>query len=418
MAVVVRSLREEDRLMRSRTLLTVLMAAIAIVIVWAMSRRAAPPQVPFAKVTRETVISTLSTNGKVEPIEWASARAERAGLIRRVLIERGQFVEQDAPLVELDSREASAQLASAEAQIGQAKAQIQALNSGGSSVERAQIDGDLERARLDLQSARHQAASLEHLVEKQAATKVELDNMRQHVEQLQLQIQALEQRRAALVAPTDKEIAKSRLEQAEASANLAQSTLALSTIRTPISGTVYQFDLRVGAFVNAGDLVANIGRLERVRVIVYVDEPELGRVREGMPVTITWDAKPDRQWKGVVDKLPTQVVPLGTRQVGEVSCTIRNPDRDLIPGTNINAEIQSSVVGNALAIPKVAIRRENGQTGVLVLSDGHVAWRPVKLGVSSYIKTEVVSGLGESDSVALPTEKPIKNGSKVDPVYP
>src|SRR5580704_5627944 len=111
MAVVVRSLREEDRLMRSRTLLTVLMAAIAIVIVWAMSRRAAPPQVPFAKVTRETVISTLSTNGKVEPIEWASARAERAGLIRRVLIERGQFVEQDAPLVELDSREASAQLA-------------------------------------------------------------------------------------------------------------------------------------------------------------------------------------------------------------------------------------------------------------------------------------------------------------------
>ena len=395
-----------------------MMAGIAIVIVWAMSRRAAPPQVPFARVTRETVISTLSTNGKVEPIEWASARSERAGLVKKVLIELGQFVQQDTPLVELDTREASAQLASAEAQIGQAKAQIQALNQGGSTVERAQIDGDLERDRLDLQLARQQAASLERLVEKQAATKIELDNMRQRIEQLQLQIQALEQRRAALVAPTDKEIAKARLEQAQASANLAQSTLALSIIRAPISGTVYQFDLRVGAFVNAGDLIANVGKLEKVRVIVYVDEPELGRVREGMPVAITWDAKPDRQWKGDVDKLPTQVVPLGTRQVGEVGCIIRNPDRDLIPGTNINAEIQSSVVGNALAIPKVAIRRENGQTGVYVLAAGRLEWRPVKLGVSSYIKTEIVSGLAEGDSVALPSEKPIKFGLKVDPVYP
>jgi HlyD family secretion protein len=394
------------------------MATIAIAIVWAISRRAAPPQVPFAKVTRETVTSTLSTNGKVEPIEWAAARAERAGLIRRVLVERGQLVEQDAPLVELDSREASAQLANAEAQIGQAKAQIQALNQGGSTVERAQIDSDLERANLDLRSARQQGAALERLVAKQAATQVELDNMRQHIEQLKLQVQALEQRRAALVAPTDKEIAKAKLDQAEASANLAQSNLSLGIIHAPISGTVYQFDLRIGAFLNAGDLVANIGKLERVRVIVYVDEPELGRVREGMPVTITWDAKPERQWKGVVDKLPTQVVPLGTRQVGEVSCTIRNPDRDLLPGTNINAEIQSSVVSNALAIPKVTIRRDNGQTGVFVLDADHVVWRPVKLGVSSYIKTEVMSGLAEGDSVALPTEKPLKAGSKVDPVYP
>jgi hypothetical protein len=47
-----------------------------------------------------------------------------------------------------------------------------------------------------------------------------------------------------------------------------------------------------------------------------------------------------------------------------------------------------------------------------------VVWRPVKLGVSSYIKTEVISGLAEGDSVALPTEKPLKAGSKVDPVYP
>lgn len=401
-----------------RTLLTVVMASIAIVIVWAISRRAAPPDVPFVKVTRETIISTLTTNGKVEPIEWASARAERAGTIKEVLIARGQLVEKDAPLVTLDTREATAQLASAEAQIGQAKAQLQALKQGGSSIERAQIEGDLDRARLDLEAAQRQYSSLERLVAKQAATRVELDNMRQRIEQIHLQIQALEQRRAALVAPTDTDIAKARLEQAEASANLARSNLALSMVHAPISGTVYQFDLRLGAFLNAGDLVANIGRLDRVRVIVYVDEPELGRVKEGLPVTITWDAKPDRQWKGVVDKLPTQVVPLGTRQVGEVSCIILNPGRDLLPATNINAEIQSSVIANGLAIPKVAVRRDGGKTGVFILKGDRLAWSLVNLGVSSFTKTQVLAGLSEGDSVALPTEKPLKDGLRVDPVYP
>ena len=403
---------------RGRTLLTLAMASIAIVMVWAISRRSAPPQAPFAKVTRETIVSTLNTNGKVEPIEWASARAERAGVIKQVMTERGQFVEKDAALVELDTREASAQLASAEAQIGQAKAQILALNQGGSTLERAQIDSDLDHQHLELQVAQQQYSSLERLVAKQAATKVELDNMRLRIDQAKLQIQALELRRAALVAPTDKEIARARLEQAEASANLARSNLALSVIHAPIAGTVYQFDLRVGAFLNTGDLVANIGRLDRVRVIVYVDEPELGRVREGLPVSITWDAKPDRQWKGVVEKLPTQVVPLGTRQVGEVSCIIQNPGRDLLPATNINAEIQSSVVQNALAIPKVAIRRDKGQNGVLVLSGDRVVWRPVKLGVSNFARSQVLSGLTEGDSVALPSEKPLKDGLRVDPVYP
>ena len=43
---------------------------------------------------------------------------------------------------------------------------------------------------------------------------------------------------------------------------------------------MYQFDLKPGAYLNAGDMVATIGRLDRVRVKVYVDEPDLGRVTQ------------------------------------------------------------------------------------------------------------------------------------------
>ena len=105
---------------------------------------------------------------------------------------------------------------------------------------------------------------------------------------------------------------------------------------------MYQFDLKPGAFLNAGDPVATIGRLDRVRVTVYVDEPDLGSVAKGLPVFITWEAMRDRQWKGVVDQIPTQIVALGTRQVGEVVCVIENPDRDLLPGTNVDVKIVSN----------------------------------------------------------------------------
>ena len=103
--------------------------------------------------------------------------------------------------------------------------------------------------------------------------------------------------------------------------------------------------------------------------------------------------------------------------MGEVGCVIENPDRDLIPSANINAEIQATVVDKALAVPKEAIRREGTQTGVFLLQGDRLVWRPVSLGVSSYTKSQVLSGLSDGDAVALPTEKPLKSGSKVEPIY-
>ena len=403
---------------RGRTVALILAGAIAALLIVLALRRTAPPEIPFAKAAKGPIVSTLSTNGKVEPIEWASARAERPGAIKKVAVRRGQHVTRGAVLVELDTRDANAQLATAEAQIAQAQAQRQALLQGGSPVERAQIENDLQRARLDLEAARRDAEAVDRLVTKQAAPQTELTSARQRVEQLQIQVQALEDRRKALVSTTDKEIAEARLQQALASANLARSNLALSTVRAPIDGVVYQFDLRIGSFVNAGDLVAEVGKLERVRVAVYVDEPELGRVRLSAPVLITWDAAPNRQWKGTVDRLPTQIVALGTRQVGEVGCVIENPDNDLLPGTNINAEIESSAMQLALTIPRSALRREGSENGVLVLVEDHVEWRPVKLGISSYTRVQVLSGLNEGDSIALPNDRAIKSGTRVSPVYP
>ena len=406
--------------MRRRTLvLIVIVICIAVVIVWGVSRKATPPEVPFARATRETIVSSISTNGKVEPIEWATARAGRAGIVQKIFIQRGQTVKEGDPLVGLDTAQMEAALADAEARVREAQAQKAVLQAGGRAMDVTEIDNSLARARLDLQTAQRDAGALERLEAHQAATHKEVLDAQEHVKQAQLLIQSLENRRAALVSQPDRAAAEARIHEAEAAVAIARDNVERSMVRAPIGGMVYEFDLKLGAFLQIGDLVANIGRLDRVRVKVFVDEPDLGRMGVGMPVTITWDALPGRKWTGTVDRLPSEVAPLGTRHVGEVGCVIDNPDRDLVPGTNVDAEIQSKVVKDALTVPREALRRQNGIDGVLALgADDMLQWRPIRIDVTSAGRVQVTSGLSDGDSVALPTEKAVKPGMKVTAVYP
>jgi HlyD family secretion protein len=407
------------KLRRSTVGLIIVVIALAMVIAWGVSRKATPPAVPFARTSRETIVSTIPTNGKVEPIEWATARAERAGAVQKIFVQRGQTVRAGDPLVALDTARVAADVAAAEARVRGAKAQLAVIDAGGRAADIADIEGSLSRAKLDLETAQRDVDALQRLESHQAATHKEVLDAQERAKQAQLQIQSLQQRRAALVTPPDKAAAEARVHEAEASEQIARNNLDLSVVRAPISGNVYQFDLTLGAFLQIGDLVANIGHLERVRVKVYVDEPDLGRMGIGMPVTITWDAMPGRRWKGAVDRLPTEVTPLGTRQVGEVGCIIDNPDRDLVPGTNVNVEIQSKVVENAMTAPRETLRRQDGVDGVLTLGNDNVLeWRPVQIGVTSPGRVQVTSGLKDGDSIALPTEKVIKAGMKVTPVFP
>ncbi len=403
--------------MKPRVILPLLVLIASAAVIWSLIHwRNQPPEVPFTKVLRETITSTVSTNGKVEPIDWAIARAERPGPVGKILIERGKQVQQGDVLVELDSSDAHAELASAQSRIEQAKADLAVFEKGGRSTDLADISSGIEKARFELDNAQKELASQTRLQAKEAATKQDVILATQRVEIAKLQIKTLEQKRSALVAAPDRSAALARLHDAEAAAKLASDRINQSMVRAPISGTIYQFDLKRGAYLNAGDPVASIGKLDRVNVNVYVDEPDLGRVSRGLPVTITWDALPGRSWKGVVDKLPTQIEALGSRQVGQVVCVIENPDRDLLPNTNVTADIRAESAENALTVPREAIRRELGQAGVFVLTGDRVTWKKITQGIGNTTRAQV-EGVNEGDSIALPTEKPLKEGMLVKPVY-
>jgi HlyD family secretion protein len=343
---------------------------------------------------------------------------DTAGLVARLPVKEGQNVAKGQELAELNVPDLQSQLAEAQLRVEQAKAELANIERGGRRADLVEIDGNLSRARLDREAEQREYNALRRLEEKQAATRENVEAARGKLRQTELEIEALERKRAALVGSSDRAVAEARLREAEAAAQLARRRIAETVVQSPMAGVIYSLPIRRGTYLNIGDLVANVGVLDRLRVRVYVDEPELGRVAVGLPVNITWAALPGKRWEGTVEHLPTEIQPLGTRQVGEVLFTIENPGHELVPGTNVDAEIRSSVVPNALTIPKEALRRDQNGTGVFLLSGGTIRWRAVKTGSTSINRAQITEGAAEGDSVALPTDFTLRDGDKVTPVYP
>lgn len=395
--------------------LLLLPVVAAAVIAWGIVRKNAPPEVNFTHVRRQTLVSTLPTNGKAEPIEWEAVRAATAGLVSRVPVQEGQSVAQGAVLAELSDPSLQADIEAAQAKVNEARISLAALEAGGKPSELVEIDNSLAQARFDAQKEQKEYDTLRRLQARQAVTAVDVQAAADKMRQTEIEIAGLEKRRGSLVGRADVDAAKIRLQDAESALQLAHDRAAQGVVRAPISGEIYGLAVRTGAYLNVGDLVANVGHLNRLRVRVYVDEPLLGRVGAGQPVTIRWEALPGKQWQGSVERMPTSIQALGSRQVGEVVCTIENPGRDLIPGTNVDAEIRTAVAENALVIPKETLHHDAAGDYVFALKGDTVERRAVKTGNSTVTQVQVTEGLADGDAVALPGEVPLKNGDRVAP---
>ncbi len=396
--------------------LFLLLLPVAALIVWVFQRKTEDPRITFAKVARQTLSDTVATNGKVEPIEYTDVRVEASGLVKRLFVHQGDAVQQGQMLAELSQPGLAEDLEAAEARVAAARAALETLRAGGRSADRVELEGNTNRLRTQRNAAQRNLESLQRLQESKAATPFEVQQTQQVLNDLDVQIQSLTQRQTSLVGKGDLDSAQARLREAAANVQLARTRIGQNTIRTPLSGIVYDLPAREGAYLNAGDPVGSVGRLDPVRVRVYVDEPELGRVAPGESVRITWDALPGKEWTGTVEKRPSEVIALGTREVGEALCTVRNPNHELVPGTNVNAFILTQTVPNALTIPKTAVRRENGIGVYLLRRDNTVRWQSVRTGVSDALRVQAASGLHDGDLVAQPSDRPLKDGMKVVPV--
>ncbi|HEX4168293.1 MAG TPA: efflux RND transporter periplasmic adaptor subunit [Bryobacteraceae bacterium] len=397
-----------------------LILPIILLLWWGLGRGAGTVEVHVTTAKSGTLTSSVPTNGTVEPAEWSAARAETSGVVRKISVALGQRVSAGQVLVTLDTTAARADLAAAVARQQAAAADLSKLDQGGTASAVANLNDRIRGAQNAVQIAQRIYDEDKRLLQSQAATRLQVQTDADNLNRAKLTLEAVKNQKRTAVTSSDRTVASAQLHQAQQAVALAQHRVQLGEIHSPTAGTVYKFDLKLGAYLEPGALVAEIGDLDKVKVIVYVDEPDLGRVGLGMPVEITSQSRPGMKWIGRVDKLPTEVVPKNTRVVGEVSTIIDNPNHDLLPHVSVDATIISQVVKDAIVIPKIALRRVGTQDGVYRLEGDTLRWVPVKVGISNINSVQIVSGLRLGDKIADqvvdPSDAELRSGMRVKTV--
>ena len=409
--------------MTSRSMKTWL-AAMAVVFLAALFIYLARPEpgepVRAVEVAQETLVSSLTTNGKVEATEGREMRAQAPGFVRSVLIKEGDSVRAGQLLAEMEPGATESQVVRAQAEVEAARADWQMVAQGGSAAESQETQHKLHEAR----ATRDEAAALlevnERLLKRNAIPRADVEQGREKLKQAERQVAYLESLPAKRFGKEDRERAAARLKSADAALLYAREQLAAARVTAPRHGAVYSLPVRPGNYLNTGEVIARIGTLDRVRVRVFVDEPELGRLAPGQKVRVTWTALPGLHWDGAVERLPAEVTMLGTRSVGEVICTIGNEQRRLLPNVNVDVEIISAVRSNVLTLPKEAVVHAAGPAAeapngrfVFVIEDGVVHRRSVEVGISSATRFEILSGVRAGQKVAVPGDRRLEEGMKV-----
>ncbi len=399
---------------------SVIGAAVLVLVLVGLAGRSQAPEVETALVTRQNLEASITSNGKVEPIEPYVVRAEFATFAEKVSAVEGQAVRRGQVILTLDANDARAQLARTREQLLAAQEDLRAARAGGPPDEVAQLEADLRKAQVDVASLTATQEALEKLAAKQAATQDELGQNEAKLARAQAQLQALEQKKAALAqrAQLDVERAGLRAQQAADLVRSLEEKLRTAVVTAPVDGTLYSLPVRAGDYVKVGDVLAEMADLHRVRVRAFVDEPDLGWLAPDQLVEISWDAMPDHVWTGRTEQIPKQVVARGTRSVGEVLCSVDNQKLELLPNVNVNVRIRVRQKAGALVAPRSAVRSDGTHRYVFLVQSDRLRRREVTVGISSATMYEILSSVAEGDRVALPGELELKDGMEVRPLEP
>ena len=401
--------------MKKVALALILLASLAAAYLY--FAQAAPPRVSYVQPSRELLVSYVATNGRVDPVEDYEVFSAAAGQVLKVVVTEGDRVAKGSLLATIENGAALASLEQAKARLETARAELASIERGGSPKEIADLKHQLGSAERAREKARQEVGALRRLAGKQAATGEDLTGAESDLASREAEVAALHKKLNLGAPPERKDAASARVREAESVVALAGEQVSSSVIRSPADGVLYSLDLREGSFLTPGTRVAKVGNVDRVRIVVFVDEPELGRIRLGSAVKITADAYPNRIWAGQVDRLPTEVVSLETRRVGEVWCSVENSGGELIPNLTVSIQLESGVAENALTLPREAVAHDAGQPFVWVLGEDQTAEkRPVELGIQNAARSQITNGLDGSEQVLLEDSAALTAGSRVIPV--
>jgi HlyD family secretion protein len=418
-----------DRKLRNRILLYLALAGALAYAGVELSGRKPVPKVAAVAPMRENLVSSISSNGKVEPLAPYVMRAQLDTFVEKVRASEGQTVKKGQVILELNVKEVAARLSEAKGKLLRAQDDLRAAQAGGRADEAAKVAGDLGKAQAERDRLQKNHDVLLRLIARQAATLEDLAANDLALTKVQAEVTRL----AAAKQEFDRSVkldtgqAALHVQQIQSEVAALYEKVRQGRITAPNDGTLYSLGrsaeltpLKAGDYVRVGDLLAEMADLHKVRVRAYIDEPELGALEPNQAVKITWDALPSKTWVGKTETVPKQVVPHGSRSVGELLCAVNNDKLELLPNINVNVSINSRERLGVLSVPRGAVAAEGGRRYVFVVRRNQLSVnkstlekREIHVGIADATRYEVVSGLQEDDLVALPGDVDLRDGMTV-----
>ncbi len=334
--------------------------------------------------------TVLNASGYVTARRRATVSSKVTGKVTEVLIEEGMVVEEGQVLARLDDSNVGAAYRLSAAQLEAAK----------KAVEETRVR--LAQAKIDL-------ARVENLVQDSIASQAELDAAGAEVDSLAARLES----QSESVRVADRALALSR------------QTLDDTVIRAPFAGVVVAKNAQPGEMISPAAAgggftrtgIGTIVDMSSLEIEVDVNEAYINRVKPGQRVTATLDAYTDWQIPASV----IAIIPTADRQKATVQVRIGFDQLDsrILPDMGVKVAFQaggSAGTGSrvAIALPRTAVREDNGRDVVFVMADGRVERRAVTLEQTAGEEAIVLSGVAVGERVVLEGPPDLADGDAVE----
>lgn len=299
-----------------------------------------------AQVRKADIISSISATGTIVPEDVVDIGAQVNGLIASFgngkdgkPVDYRSEVDAGMVLANIDDALFKADVSTAEAQLAQGKAQVLVAQA------------NLAQSKAKLDQAERDWARAQKLGQSRAISAADFDAAKSAYEQ-----------GTATISLSEASIAQANASVAIAEASLlrAKRNLAYCTIVSPVSGVVIDRRVEIGqtvvASLNAPSLFLLAKDLTKMKVLVQVNEADVGHVIPGRPVTFTVDAFPGETFKGEVRKVRLNATMTQNVVTYTAEIATDNPDKRLLPYLTANVRFVVDEARNSLAVPNAALR--------------------------------------------------------------
>jgi HlyD family secretion protein len=191
--------------------------------------------------------------------------------------------------------------------------------------------------------------------------------------------------------------------------SLSNANMSTTLIRSTIDGLILDIPVKVGNSVilsnsfNDGTTIATVADMSDLIFRGKIDETEVGKIHENMPVKINVGAIPDLSLEAVLEYISPKATEENGANLFEVKAAINVPeDITIRSGYSANAEIVLDEVKNAICVPESSLEFSEDSVFVYILADSinqRFVRKQVFTGISDGVSIEIKDGLNENDKV-------------------